>query len=344
MYKMLRVGFDISQTAFGGGVATYTNNITSELNKLSDLEMVFFYSSLRKKYLGNLKNVKNFHLPPTILEVFFNRIRNIPIERFIGPVDVYHSSDWLQPKTKAKKVTTYHDIVPLKFPDWSHPKIVEVHKKRLKLVEEEIDAVIAVSESTKKDLLEITNIPEKKIVVIYEAPGENFRRCSEKMVEDFRKKRNLPGKFVLAIGGIGKRRNMDRVNEACRGYPLIVAGVDIPHLSDEEMPLLYESSTVLLYPSLYEGFGLPILEAFACATPVITSNVSSMPEIAGGAALLVNPLDVAEMKNSLKMVMEDKRTRDDLVKKGLRRAGEFSWKKAAKETAQVYKRLLNQKE
>ena len=176
----LKVGMDISQLAHRGGVATYVNNLTAQLSKIDDLEMAYFYSSLRKSYHGPLKNVKKYRLPPTLFEMLFNRWRNVSIEKFLGPLDIFHSSDWIQPPSKAKKVTTYHDVVAIKYPQWSHPKIVAVHKRRLKLVEKEIDMVIAVSESTKKDLLEISSIPKEKITVIYEGVSDNMKPASEK--------------------------------------------------------------------------------------------------------------------------------------------------------------------
>jgi glycosyltransferase involved in cell wall biosynthesis len=178
-HKFMKVGFDISQLAHFGGVTTYTQNLAAKLQENSDMEMVFFYSSLRKPYRGNLKNVKKFKLPPTFFELMFNKLHNVPIERFIGPVDIFHSSDWVQPPTKAKKITTIHDLVPIKYPEWSHPKIVEVNKRRLELVEKEIDLVIAVSQATKKDLLELTKIPQEKIVVIYEGVEDKFKQQSE---------------------------------------------------------------------------------------------------------------------------------------------------------------------
>ncbi len=335
----MRVGFDISQIAHQGGVGTYTKNLAEKLSQTS-LEMVYFYSSLRKPYKGPLKNVKSFKLPPTLFEVLFNRVRNISIERFLGPIDIFHSSDWVQPPSKAKKITTFHDVVPLKYPMWSHPKVISVHKKRLQLVEQEIDLVIAVSKSTKSDLLEISKIPEEKIVVIYEGVSEKYKQRSEKEIEDFRKKYSLPDKFILAISGVGERRNLERVRDATKDFNLVIAGESLPYLSEDELVLLYNAADVLLYPSFYEGFGLPILEAFACGLPVVTSNISSMPEIAGDGALLVNPKNLDEIKDSLKDIFNDKSLRNNLVQKGLKQVSKFTWDKCATETANAYKNIV----
>ena len=337
---MIRVGFDISQLAHKGGVAAYTQNLAQELSKIKSLEMVYFYSSLRLPYKGKLKKVKSYRLPPTLFEMLFNRWRNVPIEKFLGPLDIFHSSDWIQPPSKAKRVTTYHDVVPIKYPQWSHPSIVKVHKKRLQLVEKEIDMVIAVSLATKRDLLEVSNIPEEKIAVIYEGPTADFKPQTKDVIRAFRKRYNLPEKFVLAIGGVGERKNLRRIKEVCRDYNLVIAGQTLPWLGIDELELLYNSANLLLYPSLYEGFGLPILDAFACGLPVITSNISSMPEIGGDAAIYVDPLDTGDIKEKLDMVMSDKKLREVIVKKGFQRVRQFSWEKVALETAEVYRRLL----
>ncbi len=331
---------DISQLAHQGGVATYTKNLTDQLSKIRELEMVYFYSSLRKNYRGNLKNVKTYRLPPTLFEMLFNRWRNVSIEKFIGPIDIFHSSDWTHPKTKAKKVTTYHDVVPFKFPDWSHPKIVDVHKRKLRLVEQDIDMVIAVSESTKRDLLEISKIPEEKIKVIHEGPTAQFKLQSEEKKQEFKKKYNLPDNFVLAIGGIGERRNLKRIKEASKDYNLVIAGVTLPWLSIDDLELLYGSASALLYPSLYEGFGLPILDSFACGVPVITSNVSSMPEVGGDAAMYVDPYNIDDIREKLNLVINDEKLKQDLITKGLKRVKQFSWEKAAMETLNIYEGLI----
>ena len=338
----IKVGFDISQLAHIGGVNTYTRNLSQELLKISDLEMIYFYSSLRKNLETNLKNVKKFKLPPTFFELLFHNMRNISIEKFIGPVDVFHSSDWVQPPSKSRKVTTYHDVIPLKFPQWSHPKIVAVHKKRLEFVEKEIDMEIAVSKNTKKDLLSLTKIPEKKITVIYEGVGSEFQQIGEVEVESFRKKYKLPEKFVLAFGGVGERKNLDRIKRAARKYELVISGETIPYVSNEELPLLYNAATVLMYTTLYEGFGLPIVESMACGTSVLTSDLAIHREVAGNSnALFANPEDIEDMETKLNVLMQNTDIRDDLSGKGLLHASRFRWDTAANATAEVYRKLMN---
>lgn len=343
MNRAIKVGFDISQLAHKGGVATYTQNLTEQFLKLKDLEMVYFYSSLRKPYNGTLKNVKSYKLPPTLFEMLFNRWRNVPIEKFLGSLDVFHSSDWMQPPTKAKKVTTYHDVIPLKYPKWSHPKIVSVHKRRLQIVEKEIDLVIAVSQSTKKDLMEISNIPEEKIIVIYEGVSDIFKSQSKNDINRFKRETKLPDRFVLSIGGVGERRNLRLVKSVCKdlGYEVVITGKTLGWVADEKLPLLYASAEVLLYPSLYEGFGLPILEAMAVGLPVITSNVSSMPEVGGEAAVYVDPENVDDIAKKLKLVCEDNDLRKDLIEKGFLQAKKFSWQKCANETVAVYQQAVS---
>ncbi len=340
MVRKIRVGMDISQLAHRGGVATYTQNLASQLFQIDDLEMVYLYFSLRKPYLGNLKNVKKYRLPPKLFEMLFNRWRNISIEKFLGFLDIFHSSDWTQPPSKAIKVTTVHDLVAIKYPEWSYPQIVDVHTRRLKLIEREIDCVIAVSESTKKDLMEVSKIPEKKIKVIYEGPTMNFQKASQIQIKEFREKYDLPQRFILAIGGIGERRNLERIKVASSGYHLVIAGQTIPWLNLDELGLLYQSASVLVYCSLYEGFGLPIVDAFYSGLAVITSKVSSMPEVAGDAALLADPYSVEDIQKKIKIVMEDTEMRRELIAKGSSRAKLFSWEKCAEQTAAVYRRLV----
>ena len=139
---------------------------------------------------------------------------------------------------------------------------------------------------------------------------------------------------------MGQRRNLHRIKEAAKDYNLVITGDNIPRLSIEELGLLYHSASLLVYASFYEGFGLPILDAFSCALPVITSNVSSMPEVGGDAALYVNPEDLEDIKAKIKDALEDKDLRESIIKKGYMQVKKFSWEKAANQTADLYRGLM----
>jgi len=167
----MKIGIDISQIVYQGtGVANYTKNLVEKLLKIDKKnEYVLFFSSLRRKP-PKLPNLRAFKIPPTLLDILWNRLHICPIEWFIGEVDVFFSSDWTQPPTvKAKKVTTIHDLSPWKYPKTFHPKIVKVHQRRMKWVKKECDLIICDSQATKKDVREILKIPERKLKVIY--PG-----------------------------------------------------------------------------------------------------------------------------------------------------------------------------
>ena len=167
----MRIGIDVSQMAYKGtGVANYTKNLVKNLLRIDqENEYVFFFASLRRKP-PRLPNLRAFRIPPTLLEFLWNRLHLFPIEWFIGKVDVFLSSDWTQPPTlKAKKVTTVHDLSPWKYPRTFPSKIVAVHKRRMKWVKKECEAIICDSKATKRDMIKILGIPRSKLKVVY--PG-----------------------------------------------------------------------------------------------------------------------------------------------------------------------------
>jgi glycosyltransferase involved in cell wall biosynthesis len=277
-------------------------------------------------------------IPPTLADFLWNRLHILPIERLIGRIDVFHSSDWTQPPSKAAKVTTIHDLAVLRYPETFHPKIVAVHKRRLWWVKKECDLVIAVSEATKKDIIELLGIPPRKIRVIYEGVEGKFKVQSSKFkVFKVKEKYKIKGDYILAYGGPA-RKNLKRVMDACEGFKVFVVGQ--PFVLDEDLPALYSGALCLAYPSLYEGFGLPILQAMSCGCPVVTSNVSSMPEVAGDAAVLVDPLSVESISEGIKKAVK---SRQMLVKRGFSQVKKFSWEKTARETLKVYEEARRSK-
>ncbi len=383
----MKIGIDISQLAFPGtGVASYTENLVRELLKNDqDNRYVLFGSSLRRKKVlenftrslsGGNCSEKLFGFPPSFLETLWNRLHVLPLERLIGGVDVFHSSDWIQPPTGARKVTTVHDLVVYKYPQSSHAKtqfrtdvfapsanIVAVQKRRLRWVKNECDLIIADSLATKKDLREILNIPEEKVRVIYLAAGREFTPKPLAEVEAVRKKYRLENKYFLCIGTREPRKNLDRVGEAFR--QLETGGVDLVwggnygwgsvnkvnknnktikmlgFVPQEDLPALYSGAAAFVYPSLYEGFGVPVLEAMACGCPVITSNTGSLPEVGADAAFYVNPEDLGEIAEKMSQILRlGNREREDRKTAGLRQAGNFSWAKTARETLKVYEELV----
>jgi glycosyltransferase involved in cell wall biosynthesis len=371
----MKIGIDISQLAFpGSGSAVYTENLVKNLLKDERNEYVLFFSSLRRKFLisnfeflnkSKIQNpnfqIKTFKFPPLLLEQLWNRFHVLPIEKLIGKIDVFHTSDWLEPPSRCPKVTTIHDLIIYKYPETFQRRgghdIVANLKRKLAWVKKESALIIAVSESTKQDIIEILKIPTKKIRVIHEACSTEFTEKSAEDTEKIKKKYGIKGDYLLAVGTLEPRKNLKRVIEAfskvqsakCKVQSLVIAGKFgwgnqqsaikfLGYVLQEDLPGLYAGAEAFVYPSLYEGFGLPILEAMACGCPVVTSNVSSMPEVAGEAAVLVNPEEVNDIARGIQETLEN---REELIEKGKARAQEFSWEKTARETLKVYQEACN---
>jgi len=384
----MKIGIDISQIVYQGtGVASYTRSLVEGFSRIgTDNRYVLFGSSLR-----NLKILRDFaklfdkkifkprfsFLPPKFLEFLWNGIHLIPIEFFIGEVDVFHSSDWLEPPTRrAKKVSTIHDLAVFKYPQTFQPRgghnIVNNQKRKLFFVKHYGDLVIAVSQTTKQDIIDILKIPEKKIKVVYEAADSDYFPRNQDEIKTVKEKFKIKGDYFLCVGTREPRKNIDRVIVAFTqlakelpDYSLVIAGKygwgeDVAesrikpacrqgrnlesrikilgYTEKEDLARLYSGTKGFIYPSLYEGFGLPILEAMACGAPVITSNIGSMKEIASGAAFLCNPESVESIAEAmLKITKEDQ---NELRQKSLVRAGDFSWDKTALQTLEAYHSLL----
>ena len=214
------------------------------------------------------------------------------------------------------------------------------------------------SEATKRDLVAQYHTDPAKIAVVY--PGvEGLRRASDQQIADVRAKYHLPERYLLFLGTLQPRKNIRRLVEAFVRYieasgdtalSLVLAGkrgwliddalADLPsdriivtgYVADEDVAAVYSGALALVFPSLYEGFGFPVLEAMRCGTPVLTANTSSLPELAGDAALLVDPLDVQAITNGIARLVDDPDLRADLVRRGCRQVEQFTWKRAAELT------------
>lgn len=371
----MKIGIDISQVVYGTGVSTYTKNLVENLLTLDKVnDYILFGSSLRakkklKEFLSELDGFKNFQskiasFPPTILEIFWNKLHVYPIEKIIDVVDIFHSSDWTQPKIanlNTKKVTTIHDMVPYLFASSLPKKIVENQKKRMELVKKEVDFIIADSQTTKDDIVKFLEIPEEKIQVVYLAADPAFKNQSDEKVSVVMEKYKIKKPYILSVATQEPRKNIQKlidvftqIQQRRPELHLVLSGkygwgpgfrtaenvIWTDYISEEDLMCLYSGCRVFVYPSLYEGFGLPVLEAMACGAPVITSNNSSMAEISRDAAILVDPRSTSQLTRAIEMILDlNLENYQKMVRASLYRAKAYTWTKTARETLKIYEQL-----
>jgi glycosyltransferase involved in cell wall biosynthesis len=283
--------------------------------------------------------------------------------------DVYHAPHYvLPPAVPCRSLVTIHDTIHLRFPQYLPNRGAYAYARSLMwAATRRSDRILTVSESSKRDIIHHFNVDPDKVVVVYNALDERFgTEPPPDEIARVRERFQLDGGFVLYVGNIKPHKNLVRLIEAFdalrrEGFEdlkLLIIGDEIskwPALrravhrlklhkhvrflgfqSDETLASLYRLAAVFVFPSLYEGFGLPPLEAMASGTPVVTSNVSSLPEVAGDAAVLVDPYDVAAITAGIKRVLTDPRLRAELVRRGLQRAREFSWERSVARTREIY--------
>lgn len=359
----MKIAIDVSQLVYSGtGVGRYVYHLAQALLRLnSDYQFVFLAGVLRQyPMLSALSRTdpwdkaswKFYPLPPKFAATYFNRW-NLPIDRLVGPVDLLHTSDWTEPVSKALKVTTVHDLVFRKYPETVDPLIFHTQAIRLDRVIKFGTHIIADSASTKKDLIEQYYLPSEKIDVIYPGIDQIFKPANKTAIERVKKKYKLPEQYVLSLGVEEPRKNLAKLSLALSNYdlPLVLTGRHgwgeqlapsakihtTGFIADLDLPAVYSGATVFAYPSLYEGFGFPVLEAMACGTPVVTSNVSSLPEVAGKAAVLVDPSKPEAIRQGIEQARHQANA---LARLGVKQAAKFSWEKAAKSTLQIYEKII----
>ena len=293
----------------------------------------------------------------------------LPFEIARRRIDLFHGPSYLLPRTRrARTVVTIHDLAHEKRPEWA-PACSPEFARRARESARRADAVIAVSRATRRDVVEIYGVPEERVEVIYEGVDPSFRPIEDRAaIEDFRIRRGLPERFILSVLSLSPRKNLPGLMRAfgrfmkSSGLPhhLVVAGKSygangprheaetlgiadrfrfIEYVPGEELPLLYNAAELFVFPSFYEGFGLPPVEALACGCPVVSSRAGSLPEVLGDAARYFDPGNAEEMADALACAAREGRTRD-ARDRGLARALGFSWDKAAQETVRLYERIL----
>ncbi len=299
---------------------------------------------------------------------------------FLGPmlarmgIQVFHSPDTLGfPLTSGRGialVATIHDLIPWMFPQAVTRKHRWIRCAILPFVVRRADRVIVDSHATSRDLLELFPEAARKVRIVHLGVDSRFAPAPPQAVAALRSRLGLPTEYLLYVGVLSPRKNLERVFEAyalLQGGkedlpPLVIAGkpgwlwrpimrkvsdlglqtrvVFCGFVPDEALPALLSGATLFLLPSLYEGFGLPVLEAMACGTPVVTSDCSSLPEVAGEAAVLVNPRSSEAIADGIRRLLGDASYRAELARRGLERARAFRWEDTARNTVAVYREAL----
>lgn len=299
-----------------------------------------------------------------------------PVALWREKVDLMHAMAFVSPVvSKRPAVVTVFDVSFLQFPQAFKPAKRLYLRWMTQLSVQRAAQVIAISDHTRHDVIERFAVPAERVKTVYCGASSSFHPLPLEQVQEFRQRKGLPDQSILFLGTIQPRKNISQlikafarlIAESGQDFPdlcLVIAGgkgwffesifalVEALELTDrvrftgyvpeEEKCAWYNAATCFCYPSLYEGFGLPPLEAMARGSPVITSNVSSLPEVVGDAGLTVAPDDVAGLSDALYRVLSDSTFRDELKDKGKKRAAMFTWEQAARQTTQIYHQAWQQ--
>jgi len=313
--------------------------------------------------------VRRFRLPANRppLRILWEQVLQ-PLALLRAGVDLLHAPVNVGPFLRpCRLVVTVHDLSFMLYPEAFRPAQRTYQQVMARWTARHAERVITVSASTKADVIHLFGVPAERIVVVPNGVDEAYRPLPRAEVEEFRRRRSLPERFLLCVGTMEPRKNLSRLLEAlarvpeapplviCGGkgwyYDAIFAAVERLGLHDRvqfagfvpqaELPLWYNAASWFIYPSLYEGFGLPALEALACGAPSIVSRASSLPEVVGDAALLVDPHDTDALAAALTQALAKGELAAALRQAGPVRAAQFSWQRTARETAAIYNTLLS---
>jgi glycosyltransferase involved in cell wall biosynthesis len=369
----MKVCIDVSAAVHRrAGLGRYAHELTRALVEQGEHEYVAFYHQRGQAHLDPPIDAlpqltTRLSVKPWRLTAMLTHFSGIAQDGMFPGVDVFHATEHLLPRLRRiRSVFTLHDLI-FRFDPGSHLPLNRIYlNTMMPRFLRAADAVIAVSECSKRDAVRLYGTPAEKIHVIPEGVDARFKPVENPQVEPVRDKYHLPKRFALSVGTLEPRKNYPILFEALaslreRGlemWPLVIVGKpgwlyepiyrrvtelglqDVVcftgFVSDDELPALYNAATLLALPSRYEGFGLPVVEAMACGTPVVCSNTSSLPEVAGQAALLVPPEDVQGWAEAITRLWNDDALLAQMRERGFAQAARFTWEHAARKTIEVY--------
>lgn len=371
----MRVCLDISAgLGQGAGIGRYARELPVALQRLPDAPHLRLFHNRQplERLPASLAALPRSHSPLGNKSWRFYLIGGLPLlpgwRSAIDASDLFHGADIVTPRLKLPVVITVHDLTTLLFPKF-HTRLNRLYLRwAYPVMAGRADAIIADSHATRQDIVARLSVASDKIEVIHlGVNGERFaprsaRECSSAFAEY-----GLQPPYLLAVGTLEPRKNLVTLLHAYAALPptvppLVLVGGQgwgdyalstqierlgirdrvrlTGYVSDDVLPALYSAAELFVYPSHYEGFGLPVLEAMACGAPVITSNVSSLPEVAGEAAFQVNPRSASELTEAIQTLLESPSKRSAMRQAGLVRARSFSWERCAQQTLGVYQRVL----
>jgi glycosyltransferase involved in cell wall biosynthesis len=374
------IGIDYtSALSQGGGIGRYTRELIAALAALDrDTPYVLFAAGQTRRALPPSPG-SNFAWKPALpnsewLARLWHRARlPLPVETWTGRVGLFHSPDFTLPPLRrgTRSLLTVHDLSFVRAPQTATAGLRAYLNSVVPRSVLRADLVLADSEATRQDILDLYRTPPDKVSVLYSGVDGRFQPVTDQAARQALRVRYAigDGPYILSLGTVQPRKNYPRLIEAFRqlddpDLKLVIAGgrgwLDSPlyelvrsarlekrvqflgFVADEDLPALYSAAGAFAFPSLYEGFGLPVLEAMACGVPVVTSNVSSLPEVAGEAALLVDPQDVTALAEALSRALTDDKQRQLMIRRGLARVKLFTWEAAAARLKDHYVRLLSE--
>jgi len=373
----MRIGIDYtSAVQQGAGIGRYTRGLVGALADLDHTnEYVLFSAGRDRTGRAWPRNFGQRSLPlkDRHLAWIWQRLRMpLPVELVTGRVDILHSPDFvLPPVWKAHTVLTVHDLSFMRYPECFSVSLLAYLRNAVPRSVHRAEVILADSESTRQDLLELLHVPQERLFVLYPGVEERFAPgIADEQIEATLRRYGMRRPYIFGLGTLQPRKNFTRL---IRAFDLLRRRYRVPHhlvigggkgwlyteiydtvkelglqgvvffpgfVADEDLPALYSAADLFAFPSLYEGFGIPVLEAMRCGTPVVTSNASSLPEVAGDAALLVPPEDVESLAEAMWRLIDDHALRNDLRHRGFQQVSHFTWKRAAESLVAIYKQIV----
>lgn len=365
----MRVALDVHSIGMcKTGNETYIRNLVENLSALNaeELELHYYHTMPKHKFDHASWRGEVHHLRPhnPMLRIPFA----FPAALLAHKIDLAHFQYVAPPLCSCPTIVTIHDISFEFFPEYFNPRERARMKLLIPLSGRRAAHVITISEYSRQQIIQTYRLPEERVTITYLGVSPKFCRLPEQDAHLATSRFNLTKPFILGVGNVQPRKNLIRL---IRAYARLRQEKSIPHdlvlvgqmawkaeqileeidklgikdavhttgyVSENELVGLYNRADLFVYPSLYEGFGLPIVEAMACGTPVISSDVTCMPEVAGDATLLINPLSEADIASEMLRVIDNPVLADTLRSKGFDQSKKFNWRTAAEETAKIYRR------